>query len=102
MASEDLATAKQLVAAIERGETGSAIAAFFHPDVVQEEFPNRISPNGSKRDPAALLLSAEGGQKLIAGQHYEVLNAVGQGGTVVLEILDSNDSRPHEDRSGGR
>lgn len=53
MAFEDLvATARQLAAAIERGETGAALVAFCHPDSLQEEFPNQsdsslVAPTGT-------------------------------------------------------
>ena len=42
-------------AALERGVTGDELAAFYHSDVVQEEFPNRLLPNGAKRDLAGIL-----------------------------------------------
>ena len=39
--------------AIENGEPGESLQ-FFAPDVVQEEFPNRLIPDGATRDLAAL------------------------------------------------
>jgi hypothetical protein len=34
-------------AALEGGATGEALAAFYAPEVIQEEFPNRLSPGGA-------------------------------------------------------
>src|SRR6185436_16585011 len=78
--------AKTYLAALEAGATGDALAAFFTGDVVQEEFPNRLTPSGARRDLAALLDGAVKGQKVMRAQRYEVLNAVESGATVVLEV----------------
>ena len=77
---------KKYLAAIEEGATGDALAAFYAPEVVQEEFPNRLVPNGARRDLAALLEAAERGQKVLRAQRYEILNAIENGNTVVLEV----------------
>ncbi len=60
---------------------------FFAPDVVQEEFPNRLVPNGAKRDLAALKDGAEKGRKVMTAERYTVKNAVAQGDVVALEVL---------------
>ena len=36
--------ARAYIAAVEGGATGDELAAFYHPDVVQHEFPNRLVP----------------------------------------------------------
>src|SRR5687768_5107858 len=48
-ASELLETTRQYLAALEQMATGDALARFFRPDVVQEEFPNRLVPQGARR-----------------------------------------------------
>jgi ketosteroid isomerase-like protein len=83
---QNLAAARRYLAAIEGGATGDALAAFFTPDVVQEEFPNRLTPNGARRDLTALLEASARGAKVIAGQRYEVENAVASGDQVALEV----------------
>src|SRR4051794_36994477 len=40
---------REYFAALERGVTGDALAALYHPDVVQEEYPNRLLPGGARR-----------------------------------------------------
>jgi ketosteroid isomerase-like protein len=85
----NLETARRYLAAIEAstaGEPGAA-EAFFTPDVVQEEFPNRIVPKGATRDLAALREAAERGRKVLRGQRYEVRSAYAVGDTVILETL---------------
>jgi ketosteroid isomerase-like protein len=82
----NLAIIEQYLAAIEAGTTGDALAAFYAPDVVQEEFPNRLVPTGARRDLAALLEGAARGQKVMRAQRYEILNALESGDTIALEI----------------
>ncbi|MFN8489536.1 MAG: nuclear transport factor 2 family protein [Caldilineaceae bacterium] len=85
--SSNLETVRHYLKAIENGATGAALAEFYAPEVVQEEFPNRLVANGARRDLAAILEGAERGQKVISAQTYEVRNAVEQGNTVALEVL---------------
>ena len=83
---DNLETARRYLAALERGAVGDELAAFFAPDVVQQEFPNRLTPNGARRDLAALLDGAERGQQVMAAQRYDVQTATADGNRVVLEV----------------
>jgi ketosteroid isomerase-like protein len=78
--------AKAYLRAIEDGATGDRLASFFTPDVVQEEFPNRLLPQGARRNLADLLSGAERGQAIMASQRYELSSAVVQGAKVALEV----------------
>jgi ketosteroid isomerase-like protein len=72
---------------LENGVTGEALAAYYAPDVVQEEFPNRLVANGARRDLAAILAGAERGQQALQKQRFEVRSAVAGGDQVALEVL---------------
>ena len=86
MTSDRLTIARNYLSALE-GDAGSGgIAAFFADDVVQIEYPNRLTPNGAERDLAMLLEGHERGSQLMAGQRYEIRNALECGETVVLEV----------------
>jgi ketosteroid isomerase-like protein len=88
MTSEDhLTIARRYLAALENGATGDALAAFFAPDAVQEEFPNRLTPHGARRGVADLLAGAERGKQVMSHQVYTVVNEVTCNDTVVLEVL---------------
>ena len=84
--SENLQSAKQYLAAIEAGATGERLAAYFAPDVVQQEFPNRLTPAGATRGLSDILEGAERGQKVLRSQRYEILHAVTSGEHVALEV----------------
>jgi ketosteroid isomerase-like protein len=86
MSTTNLDTARRYFRAIEQGATGEALAAFFHPEVTQIEYPNRLIPAGATRDLRALLEGAERGQKVVASQRYEVRQTLEQGDRLALEV----------------
>lgn len=63
------------------------VAAFFDPDVVQEEFPNRLMANGARRNLADLLEASARGKKVMSRQSFEVVNSVSEGVRLSLEVL---------------
>ena len=83
----NLDTARQYLAAISRGAIGDELAQYFTPDVVQEELPNRVAPNGKRRKLPGILEGAERGQKVMSSQRYEIRSAVSTGDRVILEVL---------------
>ena len=84
--TDNLALVRRYLAAVASGTTGDALAAFYAPDVVQEEFPNRLMANGARRELAAILDAAVRGQSVMTSQSFEVLNAVVHGDQVALEV----------------
>ncbi|HEY0095718.1 MAG TPA: nuclear transport factor 2 family protein [Archangium sp.] len=86
MSTTNLDTARRYLRAIEQGATGEALAAFFHPEVTQREYPNRLVPTGAARDLRAILAGAERGQTVVASQRYEVRHTVAEGDHVALEV----------------
>ena len=85
--SDNIAIARRYLQAIEAGRTGADLAAFFTPDVVQDEFPNRLVAQGARHDLAAMLAGAERGQRVVTRQQYDVRNALATGDQVALEVV---------------
>ena len=83
----NLDAARQYLAAIQRGATGDELAQCFAADVVQEELPNRIVPDGKRRKLAGILEGAERGQKVLSAQRFEIRSAVATNDRVILEVL---------------
>lgn len=77
---------REYLAAIEAGATGDELSRFFTDDVVQEEFPNRLVPNGATRTLADILDGAVRGQKVMRSQSFEVHNIVTFGATSAVEL----------------
>lgn len=85
-ANANLATAKAYLKALEDGRPQDA-QAFFAPDIVQVEHPNRLKPNGDRRTAQAMAADGQKGLKVLRSQTYEVLNALADGDRVALEVL---------------
>ena len=84
--SPNLDLATRYLAALERGATGEALSAFFTPDVVQDEWPNRLSTKGVRRDLAGLLDAASRGRKVVTEQRFVLLHALESGNDLALEV----------------
>jgi ketosteroid isomerase-like protein len=84
--SDNLETVRRYFEAIERGASSEEMMAFFAPDVVQIEFPNRFVMNGAQRDLAQLCEASERGRKAVENQWFEVRNALAGGDQVALEV----------------
>ena len=81
----DESTVLRYLQAIADGATGDRLAAFFTPDALQVELPNRLNPNGGRSDLPTLLQRAEQGQALLRQQRYDVLNVVADGDRLAVE-----------------
>lgn len=82
----NLEVARQYIRAIDSGVTGDVLARFFTPDVVIREMPNRVAPHGSVSDLAKALEAAKRGQELFKRQTYTIINILGKGDRVALEM----------------
>ncbi len=86
-ATDNLETARRYLEALETGAHGDSLAEFFTKDVVQEEFPNRLSPIGVHRNLNAILDAARKGRKVIRAQKFEIMNSIADGDRVALEVF---------------
>lgn len=77
--------ARAYIAAVEGGAVGDDLAAFYHPDVVQHEFPNRLVPSGAQRELDDILRGAESGSRLMERQIYDIHTVTELGDRVILE-----------------
>jgi len=84
---DHLAIAKRYLSALERFVDRDELAQFFTPDVIQIEFPNRLTPNGATRDLNAILEGSEQGKKVLTSQSYEITNVVDSPDQLVLELI---------------
>lgn len=83
---ESLEIVKRYLSAVESGLPFEEVRQFLSPDIVQREFPNQLVPNGATRRMPELAAAAASGRKVMAGQRYEIQNAVAFGEHVALEV----------------
>ena len=88
MSSEDenITIARRYLQAIEKGVAFDELSAFYTLDVVQCEYPNRLVPNGTRRDLAQLREANERGRQVVVSQQYDIRRWVASGEVVVLEV----------------
>ncbi|MGI5380431.1 nuclear transport factor 2 family protein [Streptomyces sp. CA-251387] len=82
----NIRTAVRYHQAVSRFAAGEELAAFFHPDAVHTQFPNALFPDGTVRRLPELIAAGQEGHKLLAEQHFEVINAVAADAQVALEV----------------
>jgi SnoaL-like domain len=85
--AELIERAKRFVAAIAAAEPREIVEAFYAPDVLQEEYPNLLLPNGAVRDFINLRAAYDKSRYSIVRQSYEVVNAIASSNCVVLETI---------------
>jgi ketosteroid isomerase-like protein len=81
-----IATVKRYFEAIERGDI-DGILSHFAPEAVQEEFPNRLLPQGAVRDYSALREGALRGRQVMRSQRYEIVSAIASGNSIAVEAI---------------
>ncbi len=81
----NVALIESYFATIQHGADPQEIEAFYAPNVVQTEFPNRFAPIGATRGLKELQEAAERGRSTMSSQRFELLNLVADGSTVVVE-----------------
>lgn len=81
-----LALVRRYFAAIESEAPEATLREFFAPEVRQEEFPNRLVPQGVVRDLEALMEGSRRGRAVVGDQRYEIVQAVEQGDRIALEV----------------
>ena len=77
---------RQLYAAISDGVTGERLAAFFHPEAEQVEYPSLLRPRGHRRPLSEILEGAERGASMIKDQHFDVHHVVEQDEDVAVQL----------------
>ena len=85
--TDNLDIARRYLSRLSGGAGPEELDAFFAPDVVQEEFPNRLMPNGATRDLQAMKEGRARGRALLKAERFELLNAVASGDHVALEVV---------------
>lgn len=83
----NLQIVREFLTALENGATGDALGHFFAPEVLQQEFPNRLNPKGSINGLGEILDAAERGRQAVADQRFEIRNAVVDGERVAMEVF---------------
>jgi ketosteroid isomerase-like protein len=83
---DHLNAVRRYLKTIEDG-TFADIADLFTPDMVMEQLPNRVYPNGLRGTLSQMAQGFERGRKLLSSQTYEIKNALMNDNLVAVEVL---------------
>ena len=86
MASSNSSLARQYLLAVASFGSFDDVANFFSPDIVFQEFPNRVAPQGRVRRAADLRAAYEQGRQLLRSQTYTVQRIVEAGDEIAVEL----------------
>jgi ketosteroid isomerase-like protein len=84
--AENVDAVRRYLKAIEDG-TFADIENLFTADIVMEQLPNRIYPQGLRGNRAQMAEGFAKGRKLLSSQTYEIKRAVVQDSAVAVEVL---------------
>jgi hypothetical protein len=82
-----LQIAKDFIRAVENRKSFDEISKFYHPDVVQIEYPNSFTKNIKIRTLQDLEKAADQGRQVLREEHYEMINSYVCNNTVILEVI---------------
>lgn len=83
--TENLTAVRLYLKTIEAGEFAS-MDQLFTRDMVIEQLPNRIYPQGIRSDLSRMKEAFEKGRKLLSSQTYEIRNQIAHGDSVAVEV----------------
>lgn len=76
----------QYLKTIETFPPPEVLGGFFAPDVVHEELPNRLFPEGRRNDLAAMLAASQRGPEVLSSQSYRLRRAIVSGDEIAAEL----------------
>jgi ketosteroid isomerase-like protein len=86
MTSSNVSRVHQYLQAVGSMGAPKTVADFFAPDVIFQEFPNRIAPQGRVSRFADLHTAYDRGRKILQSQRYDVQRIVEAGDEVAVEL----------------
>ena len=82
-----LAITKNYLKALEEGKTADELDVYYSESVEQIEYPNRLLPNGAKRNLNDLKDASLRGKNVLINQNYDIQKSYVFGNTVILETI---------------
>ena len=86
MTSSNVSRAHEYLWAVASMGSFEKVAEFYSPDVVIQEFPNRVAPQGRVRRATDLPAAYEKGRQILQSQTYKVQRVFEAGDEVAIEL----------------
>ena len=68
-------------------KSSTEMEQFYHPDVIQVEYPNSLTKNLTSRSLQDLKAASERGMHVLQKETYEIINIYENGNTVIAEVI---------------
>jgi ketosteroid isomerase-like protein len=85
--NDNLTTVRRYLQAISSKVPAEELLSFFSPDVIQEEMPNLLKPQGGRCGLTEIRQNYERGRQIMASQQYDVQSSVADGNSVAVEVV---------------
>ncbi len=82
-----LQIAKKFITSLENRRSAEDLTKFYHPAVMQTEYPNAVAKDIINRNLDELKKASEKGKKILLKEKYEFLKSYMYGNTVILEVI---------------
>ena len=86
-AIDNLAVVYEYLQAVSSNVPVEDFLRFLSPQIVQEEMPNLLKPQGNRRGRAELERDYERGRQMVASQQYDIQSSIAMGDTVSIEVI---------------
>ena len=80
-------TVRDFVQALENRGSSSDFSKFYHPEIVQIEYPNTLTKNVTTRMLKDLQAAASRGKQVLQKERIDIVNSYGSGNTVIIEAI---------------
>ncbi|PQJ09979.1 hypothetical protein CJD36_014870 [Flavipsychrobacter stenotrophus] len=87
MASENLNIVLAFLKTLENRTSSAELDQFYHPDILQTEYPNTLTKNTANRTFDVLKDAADKGKIVLQKETYEVVNSYEHSNTVIIEAI---------------
>lgn len=78
--------AVDFIHALQHRKSAEDILSFYHPDVLQTEFPNTLTKNGTVNNLQQLIEGSMRGLKVLQKERYDIQKVYSSGDTVIMEV----------------
>jgi ketosteroid isomerase-like protein len=85
--TDNLSVVRRYLEAISSKVPVEELVGFFSPDIVFEEMPNRLKPQGGRSGLAEMRHNYGRGLQIMASQRYDVRSSIADGDMVAVEVV---------------
>ena len=78
---------RDFIKALENRSNSNDFTKFYHPEVVQTEYPNTLTKNTTTRMLKDLEAAATRGKQVLQKERYDIVNSYVAGNTVIVEAI---------------